>query len=201
VLELLPPDCILWNYSESLHESPDLPIEARNSAALLASKVYYYLEEYDEALSFALGAGTAFQQDSSIPQDDEYIETLICESFPERRRLLLNAAVTAKAIDRYIEARTEEQSGALAKVDPRLQDIIESIFSRCIQNGEYKQVSFGRLLTPPHNLNTYIAGHRHCPRIPPSGYHRTTTREYSRQQFARLFHGSGSRQPLPTVLS
>jgi 26S proteasome regulatory subunit N2 len=104
--------------------------------------VYYYLEEYDEALSFALGAGSAFQQDSSIPGDDEYIETLICKPFPTKRhRILLNATVTAKAIDRYIEARTEEHSGTQAKVDPRLQDVIESIFSRCIQNGEYKQVS------------------------------------------------------------
>jgi 26S proteasome regulatory subunit N2 len=65
-------------YSESLYESPDLPLEARNSAALLASKVYYYLEEYDEALTFALGAGNAFQPDSSMPGDEEYIETLIC---------------------------------------------------------------------------------------------------------------------------
>lgn len=65
-------------HSESLYESSDLPLEARRSAALLASKVYYYLEEYDEALSFALGAGTAFRQDSSLPGDDEYVETLIC---------------------------------------------------------------------------------------------------------------------------
>lgn len=150
VLENLPSCRISQHCRESLYESPDLPIEARNSAALLASKVYYYLEEYDEALSFALGAGTAFQQDSSIPGDDEYLETLICESFPKRRRHLLNVVVTAKAIDRYIEARTEEQSGALSKVDPRLQDIIESIFSRCIQNGEYKQVSSSRVqIFPP----------------------------------------------------
>ena len=131
----------LTRRSESLYESPDLPIEARNSAALLASKVYYYLEEYDEALTFALGAGNAFQQDSSIPGDEEYIETLICEPHPETRRAPLNSAIPAKAIDRYIEARAEEQSGTQTKVEPRLQDIIEGIFSRCIQNGEYKQAS------------------------------------------------------------
>jgi 26S proteasome regulatory subunit N2 len=45
--------------------------------------VYYYLEEYDEALTFALGAGNAFQRDSGIPGDNEYIETLICELCPE----------------------------------------------------------------------------------------------------------------------
>ena len=133
--------CISQRCRESLYESPDLPIEARNSAALLASKVYYYLEEYDEALTFALGAGNAFQQDSGTPGDGEYIETLICELYPEIHGLTLNPAISAKAIDRYIGSRTEDQSGTQAKVDPRLQDIIEGIFSQCIQNGEYKQAS------------------------------------------------------------
>ena len=84
--------CISQRCREFLYESPDLPIEARNSAALLASKVYYYLEEYDEALTFALGAGNAFQQDSGAPGDDEYIETLICELYPEIHGLVLNFA-------------------------------------------------------------------------------------------------------------
>ncbi|KAG5221618.1 proteasome regulatory particle base [Salix suchowensis] len=43
---------------QSLYESSDLGKNVRDAAALLASKVYYYLGEYDEALSFALGAGT-----------------------------------------------------------------------------------------------------------------------------------------------
>lgn len=103
--------------------------------------MYYYLEEYDEALTFALGAGNAFQQNSGTPGDGEYIETLTCELYPEIHGLLLNRAISAKAIDRYIESRAEEQSGTQAKVDPRLQDIIEGIFSQCIQNGEYKQAS------------------------------------------------------------
>jgi len=47
----------------------------------------------------------------------------------------------AKAIDRYIQARSEEQSGLQEKLDPRLCDIIEGIFRRCIEDREYKQVS------------------------------------------------------------
>lgn len=47
----------------------------------------------------------------------------------------------AKAIDRYIELRAEEQSGtSKEKIDPRLQLIIEGIFKRCISEGEFKQV-------------------------------------------------------------
>ena len=110
--------------------------------------MYYYLEEYDEALTFALGAGNAFQQDSNIPGDEEYIETLICEPYPEAHRLPLNYALPAKAIDRYIETRAEEQPGTQTKVEPRLQDIIEGIFSHCIQNGEYKQASLNLSSVP-----------------------------------------------------
>ena len=46
----------------------------------------------------------------------------------------------AKAIDRYVAARIEESANG-AKVDPKLQNIVESIFRRCIDEGEHKQVS------------------------------------------------------------
>ncbi|KZT05866.1 26S proteasome regulatory complex non-ATPase subcomplex Rpn2/Psmd1 subunit [Laetiporus sulphureus 93-53] len=106
---------------ESLYESEELPKEAHDAAALLASKVYYYLGEYDETLSFALGAGSAFEAESRAPGSEEYVETVI-----------------SKAIDRYIKARTDEQAGG-RKIDPKLQNIIEGIFRRCIADGEYKQ--------------------------------------------------------------
>lgn len=45
------------------------------------------------------------------------------------------------AIDKYIELCTEEQASSKQdKIDPRLQRIIENIFTRCISEGEYKQV-------------------------------------------------------------
>ena len=65
--------------SEALYETDELNREARDSAALLASKVYYYLGEYDEALSFALGAGSAFENDPRGPGSEEYVETIVCE--------------------------------------------------------------------------------------------------------------------------
>ncbi|THV07679.1 26S proteasome regulatory complex, non-ATPase subcomplex, Rpn2/Psmd1 subunit [Dendrothele bispora CBS 962.96] len=107
---------------ESLYDNDKLPKEARDSAALLASKVYYYLGEYDESLSFALGAGSAFEAESRVSGSEEYVET-----------------VMSKAIDRYIELHSVETDGKGDKVDPRLKHIIESIFQRCISEGEYKQ--------------------------------------------------------------
>lgn len=67
-------------YSETLYESDQLPKSARDVAALLASKVYYYLGEYDEALSFALGAGSAFEAEARDYNSGEYVETVICTS-------------------------------------------------------------------------------------------------------------------------
>lgn len=66
--------------SESLYEGEELPKDARDHAALLASKVYYYLGEYDDALSFALGAGNAFNEESRTPGSEEYVETIVCET-------------------------------------------------------------------------------------------------------------------------
>jgi 26S proteasome regulatory subunit N2 len=66
-------------FRETLYESDGLPKESRDSAALLASKIYYYLGEYDEALSFALGAGPAFEAESRAQGSEEYVETVVCE--------------------------------------------------------------------------------------------------------------------------
>ncbi|EGO30956.1 hypothetical protein SERLADRAFT_364688 [Serpula lacrymans var. lacrymans S7.9] len=107
---------------ESLHESDEISADARDSAALLASKVYYFLGEYDEALSFALGAGSAFQTETHAYGSEEYVETVV-----------------SKAIDRYIQLRSDASSDKQSKIDPRLQHVVEGIFSRCIADGEYKQ--------------------------------------------------------------
>ena len=46
----------------------------------------------------------------------------------------------AKAIDRYIHLRAESQPNGTPEIDPRLSAIIETIFNRCIADGEYQQV-------------------------------------------------------------
>ena len=70
---------LTFTLSESLEEASDLTTDARGAASLLASKVYYYLEEYEESLSFALGAGRAFEAELRTPGSEEYVETIICE--------------------------------------------------------------------------------------------------------------------------
>ncbi|PWN48456.1 putative RPN2-26S proteasome regulatory subunit [Violaceomyces palustris] len=97
---------------EVLYETESFP--ERKLAALVASKVYFHLGEFDEALSFALGAGDLFDAD----QKDEYVDTVV-----------------SKAIDQYIELSTD----ADASLDPRLKTIVDQMFARCITEKEYKQ--------------------------------------------------------------
>ncbi|CAO3644071.1 unnamed protein product [Cunninghamella echinulata] len=103
---------------EILYEDSDFPdIEL---AALVASKVYYYLGELEDSLTFALGAGKRFD----LSDKSEYVSTII-----------------SKCIDKYIYLRQQEPSsdGMAEDIDPRLQDVVERMFQRCANDGEYEQ--------------------------------------------------------------
>ncbi|KAL6716527.1 proteasome regulatory particle base subunit [Lecanora helva] len=56
---------------EALYEDPQFP--ERELAALVASKIYYNLQEYNESMVFALGAGKLFD----LNHEGEYEDTII----------------------------------------------------------------------------------------------------------------------------
>lgn len=96
----------------------DENFESRNLASIVTSKVYYHLEELKEALTYALGAGNMFD----IEADSEYVKTVV-----------------ATCIDEYIRLKREafvEKKDAI--IDPRLKEIVESMFERCFGDGQYK---------------------------------------------------------------
>ncbi|KAJ3005211.1 proteasome regulatory particle base subunit [Thoreauomyces humboldtii] len=103
---------------EVLYE--DDQFKSRKLAGLVASKVYYHLGEFDEALSFALGAEKLFDLNAKT----EYVETII-----------------AKCIDKYIAIRVQQSEKPTEKavVDTRLEDVVQRMFQRCYDDGEYKQ--------------------------------------------------------------
>ncbi|KAG8696227.1 proteasome regulatory particle base subunit [Ceratobasidium sp. 395] len=118
---------------ETLFESQELTNQARETAALVASKVYYYLGQYDDALSFALRAGASFEAERKLEGSEEYVETIV-----------------SNAIDRYIDQRVAfasstdpsslPNSGADSdKIDSRLRAIIERIFTASIEGGDVRQ--------------------------------------------------------------
>lgn len=57
--------------SEMLYENEGF--KDRELAALVASKVYYHLGSFDNALQYALGANKLF----NVDEQSEYVETII----------------------------------------------------------------------------------------------------------------------------
>ena len=92
----------------------------RQLAALIASKVYYHLGDYDVALGFALGAGPYFDFSSK----SEFVETII-----------------SKCIDQYIKLRVKQYDhpGYTVQIDPRMQEVVDRMFKRCFDDGQYRQ--------------------------------------------------------------
>ncbi|KAF5464987.1 hypothetical protein F2P56_015022 [Juglans regia] len=105
---------------ESLYEDEEFDQHQRQLAALLVSKVFYYLSELNDALSYALGASSLFD----VSEDSDYVHTLL-----------------AKAIDEYASLKTKaaESNAESAKVDPRLEAIVERMLDKCIADGKYPQ--------------------------------------------------------------
>lgn len=92
----------------------------RQLAALVASKVYYHLGSFDNALQYALGADKLFNVDEST----EYVETII-----------------SKCIDHYTKLQVEnfQNQSEQKSIDPRLQNIVNRMFQRCLDDKKFKQ--------------------------------------------------------------
>lgn len=89
-------------------------------AASLASKVFYYLEEYEEALRLALEAGDKFD----LNERSQYVETLV-----------------HKCIDKYIEKRVAivDRKEEGVTIDPKMEGVITKMFDRCYQDHQFNQ--------------------------------------------------------------
>ncbi|KAE8714553.1 26S proteasome non-ATPase regulatory subunit 1-like protein A [Hibiscus syriacus] len=105
---------------ESLYEDEEFGQHQRQLAALLVSKVFYYLGELNDSLSYALGAGPLFD----VSEDSDYVHTLL-----------------AKAVDEYASFRSKaaESSDEAARVDTRLEEIVERMLDKCITDRKYQQ--------------------------------------------------------------
>lgn len=108
---------------EELYEDPKFP--SQKLAALVASKVYYNLGEFDTSMKYALLAGDKFD----LTQKSEYIETIV-----------------SKCIDHYIflsQKLLEENEDpvdaaqAIKSIDPALTQIVERMLKRCVDDGEF----------------------------------------------------------------
>ncbi|XP_059611260.1 26S proteasome non-ATPase regulatory subunit 1 [Phlebotomus argentipes] len=103
---------------EILHE--DKGFGQHDLAALVASKVYYHLGSFEDALTYALGAGGLFD----VNARNEYVDTIV-----------------AKCIDFYIQQRVAliENPTEAKPIDARLEAIVNRMIQRCLDDGQYRQ--------------------------------------------------------------
>ena len=89
---------------------------SRELAAAVASKVFFHLEEYEDALRLGLGAGPYLD----VSKKTEYVETMV-----------------AKAIDEYVKLKERQDQGGddVPLIDPRLEAIVDKMFVRCVPGG------------------------------------------------------------------
>lgn len=89
-------------------------------AALVASKVFYHLGSFEDALTYALGANELFD----VNGRNEYVETII-----------------AKCIDFYIQQSVAylDNPTEAKPVDKRLEAIVNRMIQRCLDDGQYRQ--------------------------------------------------------------
>lgn len=101
-----------------LHE--DKGFAQSNLAGLVASKVFYHLGEFEDALTYALGAGDLFE----VNTRSEYVETMI-----------------AKCIDFYIQQRVAliDAPNDAKQIDPRLEAIVNRMIQRSLDDGQFRQ--------------------------------------------------------------
>ena len=89
-----------YHFSEALYEDESFP--ERELAALVASKVYYHLQEYNESMAFALGAGKFF----NIDRAGEFEDTIISRCVDTFIALSANKDPTLTASDSQLPQLT-----------------------------------------------------------------------------------------------
>ena len=98
---------------KSYYENKVVP-EKQQLLALILSKIYYNLEDYDSAIEWALESGEKF----NINEQSLYVSTIL-----------------KKILDKYIGIRKRNfyKKENKETIDQRIQTIVDNVFANCIQ--------------------------------------------------------------------
>ncbi|VEU21992.1 DEKNAAC102970 [Brettanomyces naardenensis] len=98
---------------EELYE--DHSFSRRQLAALLASKVYYNLGDYEAAVKYALLAGPELD----LSNGSEYVETIV-----------------SHCIEQYVRLSQSHFNDKSIEIEPQLVSIFEQMVAKCVTDGE-----------------------------------------------------------------
>lgn len=107
---------------EDLYE--DTSFEKRSLAALIISKVYYNLGDFDASVKYSLFAGDEF----NIEEQSQFIETIV-----------------SQCINLYSSLSQQKFVDPKVVIDSRLSGIFEKMLQKCVEAGELK-LALGILL-------------------------------------------------------
>ena len=113
---------------ECLYEDESFP--QRGLAALVASKVYYYLGELGDALTYALGAGQLF----NVDEGSEYVDTLLAKAIDEY------CGLHVARYERAVKAERGGEVEAEVAIDGRLVELVERMMESAITKRAYTLV-------------------------------------------------------------
>lgn len=100
---------------EELYE--DDAFTDRQLAALVASKVYYNLGDYDASVKYSLYSGSLF----NIDEKTEFVETIV-----------------SKCINHYISLSKKRYNDPSVEIDAQLTSIFEKMLAKCVDSKELK---------------------------------------------------------------
>jgi 26S proteasome regulatory subunit N2 len=94
--------------------------EKKELVSIILSKIYYNLDDYESAIEWALKSNERF----NIAERNQFVKTIL-----------------KKIIDKYISIRKANffNSDDILPIDERINSIVERIFCRCIEKGEFYQ--------------------------------------------------------------
>jgi hypothetical protein len=110
---------------EALSEESDFP--AADLAAAIASKCFYHLQEYRDAVRLAMCAG----QYLDISVKSEYVDTILAHCIDEYKALRL--------LQHGGHQQEHQQDPSSVQIDPRMEAVIEQMFLRCYRDHCYEQ--------------------------------------------------------------
>jgi len=120
---------------EELYEDDGFP--KAKLAAAVASKFYYHLEQYEDAVEFALGSGEFFNVDTQ----SEYVDTIVAkciDTYIKKQQKAYVASVSAKRSG-IEDTKDMDTGGDEIDSDERLSSVVEKMFDRCHSDGQYTQ--------------------------------------------------------------
>ena len=111
---------------ETIAEDLDLPLSMRQTAAAVASRVFFHLEEPSQALRLALEAGEAhFDLQTKTPYVERLVTAALDAYVQERRRALMDE-----------DERTEAQEELGIPMD-QLQGMVHRLLDTCCAEGKH----------------------------------------------------------------